>query len=149
METPGETMAGIKVKQVAHVCIFANDLEETRRFYGDVLGMDIAFNFNRNGAWFGFYLNAGGRTHVEVFLKPEAEFAETNRINHLCLEVEDLDAAIAHIESSGANLTRPKKKGVDETWQAWLTDPNGVKIELFEYTDKSAQWVGGDRIANW
>jgi len=142
-------MAGIKVKQVAHVCIFASDLEETRRFYGDVLGMDIAFNFNRNSELFGFYLNAGGRTHVEVFHKPQAEFAETNQINHLCLEVEDLDAAIAHIESTGATLTRPKKKGVDETWQAWLTDPNGVKIELFEYTDQSAQWVGGDRVANW
>ncbi|WP_263483105.1 MULTISPECIES: VOC family protein [unclassified Mesorhizobium] len=35
----------IKVKQLAHVCIFANDLDETRRFYEDVLGIDIQFKF--------------------------------------------------------------------------------------------------------
>ena len=34
---------------------------------------------------------------------------ETNQINHLCLEVESLDEAIAHIESQGVELSRPKK----------------------------------------
>lgn len=40
-----EEPAMIKVKQLAHVCIFANDLDETRRFYEDVLGIDIQFKF--------------------------------------------------------------------------------------------------------
>lgn len=139
----------IKIKQVAHVCIFAHDLEETRRFYEDVLGMDIAFKFLRDGSVFGFYLNAGGRSHVEVFQKDESQFDETNQINHLCLEVDSIDAAIEHVKSRGVDPTRPKKLGVDNTYQCWLTDPNGVKIELFEYTDQSAQFIGGDRVADW
>lgn len=139
----------IKTKQVAHVCIFAHDLDATRAFYEDVLGMDTAFNFLRDGKIFGFYLNAGGRSHVEVFQKDGTSFDETNQINHLCLEVEDLDAAIAHVRSKGIEPTKPKKKACDDTWQCWLTDPNGVKIELFEYTDQSAQFVGGDRVADW
>lgn len=139
----------IKVKQVAHVCILAQDLEATRAFYEDVLGLDVAFNFLRNGAIFGFYLNAGGRSHVEVFQRDGTSFDETNAINHLCLEVESIDAAIAHIESKGVELMRPKKKGVDETWQCWVRDPNGIKIELFEYTAASAQFSGGDRVADW
>ncbi len=139
----------IKVKQVAHVCIFAHDLDVTRAFYEDVLGLDTAFNFLRDGKIFGFYLNAGGRSHVEVFHKNGTSFDEANQINHLCLEVESLDAAIAHVKSKGIEPTRPKKKGCDETYQCWLTDPNGVKIELFEYTDKSAQFTGGDRVADW
>ena len=139
----------IKIKQVAHVCIFAHDLEETRRFYEDVLGMDIAFKFLRDGSVFGFYLNAGGRSHVEVFQKDESQFDETNQINHLCLEVVSIDAAIEHVKSRGVDPTRPKKLGVDNTYQCWLTDPNGVKIELFEYTDQSAQFIGGDRAADW
>lgn len=139
----------IKIKQVAHVCIFAHDLEETRRFYEDVLGMDIAFKFLRDGSVFGFYLNAGGRSHVEVFQKDESQFDETNQINHLCLEVDSIDAAIEHVKTRGVDPTRPKKLGVDNTYQCWLTDPNGVKIELFEYTDQSAQFIGGDRVADW
>jgi glyoxylase I family protein len=139
----------IKVRQIAHVCIFAHDLDETRRFYEEVLGLDIAFNFLRDGKVFGFYLNAGGRTHVEVFRKDGTAFAETDQINHLCLEVESIDNAIAHFRSLGVEPTRPKKKGCDDTFQCWLTDPNGVKVEIFEYTDRSAQFTGGDRVADW
>ena len=138
----------IETRQIAHVCIFAHDLAETRDFYRDVLGMDVAFNFMRKGDWYGFYLNAGGRSHVEVFLKPEAEYSDRNAINHLCLEVESIDDAVAHIRSRGVNVT-DKKFAIDDTYQAWVTDPNGVRIELFEYTPKSAQFVGGDRVADW
>lgn len=138
----------IKVKQLAHVCIFANNLDETRRFYEDVLGINIQFNFLRDGQVFGFYLNCGGRSHVEVFRKDAARFSETDQINHFCLEVEDIDAAIAHIASLGVAVTA-KKLACDDTYQAWLSDPNGVKVELFEYTGKSAQFTGGDRIADW
>jgi glyoxylase I family protein len=138
----------IKVKQVAHVCIFAHDLEETRSFYQDVLGMSIQFNFLRDGEIFGFYLNGGGRTHIEVFQKDGSQYSDVNQINHFCLEVENIDAAIDHIKSKGINVTT-KKYACDDTYQAWIRDPNDVKIELFEYTDKSAQFIGGDRIADW
>ena len=98
----------IKTKQVAHVCIFAKDLAETRDFYRDVLGMDVRFNFMRKGAWYGFYLDAGGRSHVEVFLKPEAMYSDRNQINHLCLEVESIDDAVAHIRGKGVEVTDQK-----------------------------------------
>ena len=138
----------LKLKQVAHVCIFARDVEETRRFYEDVLGMRTVFNFTRGGKIFGFYLDAGNRTFVEVFENASAEYSGKNQINHMCLEVEDLDAAVAHINARGVETT-PKKKACDDTWQAWIDDPNGVKIELFEYTEASAQFAGGDREADW
>jgi lactoylglutathione lyase/glyoxylase I family protein len=139
----------IRVKQVAHVCIFAHDLEATRRFYEEALGLDVAFRFLRDGEVIGFYLNAGGRSHIEVFERQETRFDETDQINHLCLEVESIDAALAHLAAQGVEPTRPKKQGVDGTWQCWLADPNGVKIELFEYTDRSAQFTGGDRVVDW
>lgn len=138
----------IKVKQLAHVCIFAHGLEATRSFYRDVLGMDTRFNFLRDGKIFGFYLDCGGGSHVEVFQKDGARYSEQNQINHFCLEVENIDAAIDHIRSNGIAVTS-KKLACDDTFQAWLRDPDGVKIELFEYTGKSAQFTGGDRIADW
>ena len=141
-------MAGRIVKQLAHVCIFARDLDATEAFWTGVLGMAIAFRFTRNGAPYGFYLDAGGRTNVEVFQKTESSFTDANQINHICLEVNDLDDAVEQIRAAGVKIT-DKKLGVDDTWQAWTADPNGVKIELFQYTPKSAQFVGGDRVANW
>jgi lactoylglutathione lyase/glyoxylase I family protein len=138
----------IKVKQLAHVCIFAHDLDETRKFYEDVLELNTQFNFLRDGNIFGFYLNCGARSHVEVFQKDGMSWSDMNQINHFCLEVEDLDAAIAHIKSKGVDVTA-KRRACDDTYQAWIRDPNNVRIELFEYTDKSAQFTGRDRVADW
>ncbi len=136
------------VKQIAHACIFAHDLDKTADFYKRVLGFDKLFNFTRDGKVFGYYLDAGGDTHIEVFHKSESQFAETNQINHICFEVIDMDAAITHIRAEGVEA-RDKSKGCDDTWQSWITDPNGVKIELFQYTPASAQFTGGDRVAHW
>ena len=83
-----------------------------------------------------------------MFEKREARFAETDRINHICFEVVDMDEAIAHIRADGV-AARDKSKGCDDTWQSWITDPDGVKIELFQYTPESAQFVGRDRVAHW
>lgn len=138
----------IKIKQLAHVCIFAKDIGETKAFYKEVLGLEPVFHFLRDGEVFGFYLDAGGRTHIEVFQHSAASFELTNQINHLCLEVENMDAAIAHFAALGLEMTE-KKKACDDTFQVWIKDPNGVKIELFEYTEKSAQFTGGDRVADW
>ena len=143
-----EKRSMIKVKQIAHVCIYAHDLAKTRAFYEDVLGLDTQFNFLRNGEIFGFYLNCGGRSHVEVFQKDGTRYGDMDQITHFCLEVEDLDAAIAHVQSKGVEITK-KKYACDDTYQAWIRDPNNVRIELFEYTDKSAQFVGRDRVADW
>jgi lactoylglutathione lyase/glyoxylase I family protein len=139
-------MTAIKVRQVAHVCILAEDLEATRAFYTDALGLEVVFDFLRDGEPFGFYLGAGGRSHIEVFQR--AAGAEQGRIDHLCLEVESIDAAIAHLRGRNVEVT-DKKLGCDDTWQAWVRDPNGVRIELFEYTPQSAQFAGGDRVADW
>ncbi len=138
----------IAVRQVAHVCILAKDLAETRAFYAEVLGLPVKFEFVREGKPHGFYLEAGGRTNIEVFEKAGVRYGRENGVDHLCLEVVSIDDAVAHVRGKGVEIS-DKKYGIDDTWQAWLADPNGVPIELFEYTDRSAQFVGGDRTADW
>jgi predicted enzyme related to lactoylglutathione lyase len=85
-----------------------------------------------------------------VFRKADSSFAETNQINHICLETEDLDALLAHVRGQGVDIT-DKKLGVDGTWQAWTNDPNGVKLEIFQYTADSMQFKphGGVCQVNW
>jgi catechol 2,3-dioxygenase-like lactoylglutathione lyase family enzyme len=141
-------MAKQIVRQVSHLCIFTRDLDASQRFWNGVLGMPITFRFSRNGKPFGFYFTAGGMTNIEIFENMNARYDNTNAVNHLALEVFDIDDAMATARAAGVEVT-DKKLGVDDTWQAWLEDPNGVKIEFFMYTHKSAQIVGGDRVADW
>jgi len=143
-------MPGIGITQLAHVCVLTHDIKAAEYFYCNVLGLKKAFNFTRHNGVFGFYLETGGRTNIEVFENPAAPFRTQGQTDHLCLEVDSLDKAIEVLRKHGIEIRdNAKKLGVDDTWQAWIKDPSGTKIELFEYTAKSAQFVGGDREANW
>lgn len=136
------------LKQLAHVCILARDLAATERFYCDLLGLKKAFNFDKDGQIIGFYLGLGGRTFIEVFANEHVDAACRAVIDHLCLEVESMDAIIEHVRTNGYEIT-DKKLGCDNTWQAWLSDPGGVRIELFEYTAQSSQFTGVDCVVDW
>jgi glyoxylase I family protein len=136
------------INQVAHVCVMTHDLKAAEEFYCGVLELEKTFDFNRPDGRMGFYLAAGGRTYVEVFIHKNAPLTPLGQVDHFCFEVKDLDQAIARIRAKNVQVT-DKKYGVDDTWQAWLADPSGSRIELFEYTAKSAQFVGGDRTPDW
>ncbi|KFL32587.1 lactoylglutathione lyase [Devosia riboflavina] len=138
------------IKQVAHTCIFARDLSAVEAFYTDVIGIKPKFDFKRGEDRIGFYMDFGNRTFVEVFLKGESRFAEADQINHICFETDDLDGFIAHVRSKGVAIT-DKKRGADGTFQAWLADPSGVKLEIFQYTPESMQFGPDGAVCqvNW
>lgn len=128
-------------KRLAHVCIGATDLAETERFYVELLGMEKAFDFTRGGQRIGFYLKAGDTTFIEVFAEEYEPSAGRPLIRHFCLEVEDLAAVIAALQSRGVEISE-KKYGADGAWQAWIRDPSGLRIELMQYSDVSSQFNG-------
>ena len=66
----------------------------------------------------------------------------------LGIEVDDLDELVGRIRSRGIAVA-DKKLGVDDSWQAWVTGPNGVRIEFHEYTPRSKQLIGGKCEVNW
>ena len=143
-------MPGIGVKQIAHVCVLTKNLQASEHFYTQVIGLRKVFDFTRKGAKMGFYLEAPGRTYVEVFENGSAPFTAQGQVDHLCFEVENLDRAIEVLRAHKIEIRHNKKKlGVDNTWQAWISDPDGTKVELFEYTPDSAQFKGGDREVDW
>lgn len=135
-------------KRLAHVNVGSYNLAESERFYCEILGMKKAFDFVKDDAPFGFYVSAGETTFIEVFIHSPETDCKRPLINHLCLEVEDLDAVIATIRGKGWEVT-DKKLGVDQSWQAWITDPSGVRIELMQYTADSSQYTGKTCVANW
>jgi len=78
----------------------------------------------------------------------KGEPGSEGNIKHVAIEVSDLDALIAQIRAAGAEVD-DKKLGADHSWQAWATDPNGVRIEFHEYTEQSNQLVGGKCVVSW
>lgn len=133
------------IKRLAHICIHTNDLAETQRFFCDALGLEKGFEFEKDGALFGFYIKLGGKTFVEVF---KGEPAEVGNIDHIAIETDDIDQVISELRANGYEAT-DKKLGGDNTWQSWTRDPNGVRIEFHQYTDDSLQFKGGVCQVDW
>ena len=128
-------------KRLAHVCIGAVDLAAAESFYVDALGMELAFEFYRAGQRIGFYVKVGETTFLEVFATAAASQNGSALLKHFCLEVEDLDAVISRLRERGIEASA-KKLGADNAWQAWITDPSGIRIELMQYSDASTQFTG-------
>ena len=125
------------IKGLAHVCFTVKDLDRSIDFYCRQLGFRPGFDFNKDGKRFGVYLHISGRNFIELFEgTPEAVGKSSYR--HLCLEVKDMPQTLADLRGKQVQVGQAKL-GMDHSWQAWLSDPDGNRIELHEYTPESWQ----------
>ena len=127
----------IKVKAIDHVTIIASDLEATRKFYVDGLGMEEVArpDFDFPGSWF-----QAGATQIHVTLEsPEAGKAGwgdrgvkiASRGHHFAFEVDDAMAATETAKSLGFQIAREPKHRPDGAIQVYFYDPDGHVVELF------------------
>jgi len=129
---------------LAHACFVVSDLESSLAFYQEKLGLTPAFDFrNADGQRFGIYLHVGGRNFIELFMGELHERAAKQSFQHICLEVDDIETTVATLRERGVEVSNPTL-GSARSWQAWVTDPDGNRIELHQYTPDSKQtpWVG-------
>lgn len=133
------------MKQLAHVCIYSADLEETARFYFEALDLEKGFEFIKDGELFGYYIKLGSNTFIEVF---KGDPGEIGNINHMAIQVDDIDGVIARVKEHGYEIGE-KSLGADHSWQAWVNDPDGIRIEFHQYTEKSLQLAGGTCVVDW
>src|SRR5438105_4875489 len=116
------------VKSIGHVAVSVRDIDRSLDFYVNQLGFAEMFRLEREGKLWIVYLRITDDQYLELF--PDATgdhappFAAVG-FNHLCLEVDDMDAAIQEITDRGVKLTQQKKTGVDHNVQAWVEDPDG------------------------
>ena len=127
---------------IAHNCYTVKDIEESIKFYTEIIGFNHAFDFrNDEGVRVGVYLKTGkGRSFIELFQAgADASRQETGiGYQHICLEVDSVNKTKSELEAKGIKTTDPLF-GMDNSWQIWLDDPDGNKIELHEYTKDSYQ----------
>lgn len=140
------------IRRLAHLCLITDNLDRLVAFYRDGLGLRVKFRFAAaDGAIFGAYVEAGDSTFLEFFDQKLAArqwggdtgpLVTGNRYGHLCLEVTGLADLHATLLARGVSVGEIRT-GMDSSLQAWLADPDGNRIELMEYTHRSAQLAPG------
>lgn len=133
------------VKGLAHVCVGVGDVERALGFYRDTLGFEMAYDFRSDeGTRIGCCMHLGGGTFLEFFqsgVKPTDGPAHA----HFCLLTDDIEATAAELRSRGVEVTATKR-GSDRSYNIWLADLDGNRIEFQQYTAESKQtpFVNGE-----
>lgn len=69
---------------------------------------------------------------LELVHDPARPVSDTGAVNHLVIQVDDLDRAVAGFAANGVTAEPPADLG-EGMRTAWLTDPDGYRIELVQW----------------
>ncbi len=130
------------VTGIGHVAIRARDLDATLAFYTDTLGFRELFRLdNDDGSLMLVYVRITDEQFIEIFPRGTGEKPPRGNVgyDHLCLTVADIEATLRDLDARGVPLDRGLQTGRDGNRQAWITDPEGNRIELMEMAPDSKQ----------
>jgi catechol 2,3-dioxygenase-like lactoylglutathione lyase family enzyme len=111
-----------------HVTVLCSDVERSRAFYCEVLGMADGDRppFNFPGAW--LYVEGRPVVHL-VGGRNKGELSTTGSVDHVAFTARDLDAMRSRLEALKISFREVKVPG-RSLQQIFLRDPDGVMIEL-------------------
>ena len=136
--------APIAVRTLDHVTVVVGDLEASRTFYVDVLGMlevpRPAFSFD--GLWF-----QSGPTQIHLILEYEGSGPAGNlvpsehrgaRTHHFAFQVDDAHACAARLQELDVPIVAGPKERPDGAVQVFVCDPDGHVVELTSASGKQS-----------
>jgi catechol 2,3-dioxygenase-like lactoylglutathione lyase family enzyme len=119
-------MSDLRITQIDHVSVLITDLERSRRFYRNILGLrEIAKprTFDFRVLWFDL-----GNQQLHLLLKDRPDALSPR---HFALRVADAQQARAYFHGHGITLQETTPiPGAD---RFFLADPDGNRIEIIQW----------------
>jgi len=110
-----------------HFTVLTKDLDTTKSFYMDLLGLSEGFrpDLGFPGAW----LYAGDQAILHIVAGRSLPAEPRGVIDHMAFSARDLRAIAAGLTERGIkyDLRRLPQSG---TWQLFCLDPSGARVEL-------------------
>jgi lactoylglutathione lyase len=124
--------------RILHTMIRVGDLDRSKRFYCDGLGMKILREKEYPDGKFTLAFLGYGSEDETAVIELTYNWGKTDYVvgdawGHVAIGTTDIKAAVEHVRKTGGKVTRepgPMKHGT--TVIAFVEDPDGHKIELIE-----------------
>jgi catechol 2,3-dioxygenase-like lactoylglutathione lyase family enzyme len=120
----------MSVGMLDHFNIRTRQLDDTVRFYEDVLGLQNGDrpDFSFPGAW--MYSEGRPVVHlVDISPTSEPQKPDSGVVHHVAFASRDFSGMKQRLQSKGMAFDTRQVPG-GELWQIFVRDPNGVMIEL-------------------
>jgi glyoxylase I family protein len=122
---------------IHHVAIIASDYARSKRFYVEVLGLQVvaeAYREARDSWKLDLRLADGAQLELFSFPAPPPRVSrpEACGLRHLAFRVADLDAALAHLRTYGLDAEPVRVDEYTGRRFSFFADPDGLPLELYE-----------------
>ncbi|HSZ53680.1 MAG TPA: VOC family protein [Caulobacteraceae bacterium] len=116
------------IRGIDHINIGTARLEETKRFFRDVLGLTEGWRppFSFGGAW--LYAGDTAVVHLVELAEPKGPSADA-ALDHFAFRIDDLEGVVRRLDEAGIAYRLTDVPG-SATRQVFVRDLNGVNIEL-------------------
>jgi catechol 2,3-dioxygenase-like lactoylglutathione lyase family enzyme len=123
-----------------HYLVLTADIDATRDFYQDALGMTQGFRPPLGFPGYWMYIGATPVIHIAEWatytahstakdIPVTAPAASTGAFDHVAFNAEDFDAVVARLARHGVTPAR-NLRSRSGMRQLFVFDPNGVKLEI-------------------
>lgn len=130
------------MKGLTHVAVRVTDINRSIGFYLKIPGITEHFTLRaEDGNVILVYLKIVDRQFIELFPGASGDYVPPVNAGfvHLCLEVDDIHDMYQAVKDNGLSPSPEPFIAIDNTWQFWLTDPDGNPIEFHQFTPESMQ----------
>jgi lactoylglutathione lyase len=122
-----ELVDGDKLK-IKYTTMIVNDMDESVKFYTEVMGFEIDSQYNLGPAGTITLLKGEGDAMIELIENTENETG----LFSVGMDVEDIHGTVKELKSKGAKITMDPVPITVGTL-AFLEDPNGIRIALIQH----------------
>lgn len=137
-----------------HTMVRVADIEESKKFYCDLLGLEETRRHDLTGAkaTLVFLAPPGGGPGSEIELTynwdSDEEYTGGRNFGHLAYYVSDIYEACQKLMDGGVTINRPPRDGR----MAFVKSPDGISIELLQKGDSLAPqepWASMENSGTW
>ena len=127
----------MQISAIHHIAIIASDYARSKRFYTEVLGLEIlaeAYRSERD-SW-KLDLRVADGVQIELFSfpspPPRVSRPEACGLRHLAFVVPDIEQAIAHLKDRAIEVEPVRVDEYTGKRFTFFADPDGLPLELYE-----------------
>jgi len=124
----------MKVQKLLHTRMRVSDMEQTIRFYTEVLGLEVLERkTSPRGSHLAFLKVPNSEELIELTsFPPSGPVKVQEDLVHLAFEVESLDDSIASLNAKGVKITDGPTQSSSGSRFIFIDAPDGYEIELIE-----------------
>ena len=124
------------LKAIHHVALICTDYDRSRRFYTDILGLELIREVYREERQSWKADLRIGASQLELFSFPapalRPSYPEAAGLRHLAFTVDTLEPIIARLEAAGIAVEPVRIDPYTNQRFTFFSDPDGLPLELYE-----------------